>query len=186
MENTLGIKTIPADDYQRVQVLKKYNILNTSPEKSFNNIARLSAQFFDLPMAFISFVDTNNVFIKASVGIGEVEIAPRSQSLCTYAILTDEVTVIDDFNNVDACLGADPLFVAELGYKFYAAAPIITHDAFRIGTLTVIGNERRQFSEKDILLLQGIATIVMDEIELRIKGIKEAEKSLHDATEPRT
>ena len=183
MENTLGINTIPADDFKRVQALKKYNILNTPPEKSFNNIAKLSAQFFDLPVAFISFVDTDNVFVKASIGIGEVESAPRSQSLCTYAILNNEVTVIDDFNKVDPCLGADPVFVAELGYKFYAAAPIITQDGFRIGTVTVIGTERRTFSDKDILLLQSMANIVMDEIELRIKGVKEAEKSLLDAVE---
>lgn len=183
MENTLGINTIPADDFKRVQALKRYNILNTPPEKSFNNIAKLSAQFFDLPMAFISFVDTNNVFVKASIGVGEVENAPRTASLCTYAILNNEVTVIDDFNNVDPCFGADPVFVAELGYKFYAAAPIITHDGFRIGTVTVIGTEKRGFSEKDVLLLQSMATIVMDEIDLRVMGVKEAEKSLLDAVE---
>jgi|GEM_PF-1748520 len=183
MDNALGINTIPVDDLKRVGALKRYHILNTPPEKSFNNIAKLSAQFFDLPIAFISFVDTQHVFIKASIGIEGVKNSLRTESLCTYAVLNDEVTVIDDFDHVDPCLGVDPVFVAGLGFKFYAAAPIITNDGFRIGTVTVIGTEDRKFSEKDTLLLQSMATIVMDEIELRIKGVKEAEQSLLEAVE---
>lgn len=181
MENTLGINTIAGDDFRRVEALSRYNIVNTPPEKSFNNIAKLSAQFFDLPIAFISFVDTHHVFVKAAIGIEQLGNSPRTDSLCTYAILSDEVTVIDDFENVDPCLGADPEFVAGLGFKFYAAAPIVTPDGFRIGTVTVIGTEIRKFSEKDAQLLQSMATVVMDEIELRVKGVKEAEASLLEA-----
>jgi len=181
MKQTLGINTIPADDLQRVEALKSFNILNTPPEKSFNNIAKLSAQFFDLPMAFISFVDTDHVFLKAAIGFESGGNSPRSDSLCTLAILNDSVTVIDDFNHIDPCLGADPVFVAELGFKFYAAAPITTPDGFRIGTVTVIGTERRTFSEKDTLMLEHMASIVMDEIELRVKGVREAEQNLLEA-----
>jgi PAS domain S-box-containing protein len=184
MENTLGTNTIQADDHQRVEVLKSFNILHTPPEKSFNNIAKLSAQFFDLPIAFISFVDTDHIFIKAAVGLGTtVNNTPRTESLCTVAILNDKITVIDDFEHIDPCLGADPVFIAELGFKFYAAAPITTPDGFRIGTVTVVGFEPRKFSEKDALILEHMATIVMDEIVLRVKGIKEAEQNLLDAVD---
>jgi len=183
MENTSGINTILADDLKRVEALKSFNILNTPPEKSFNNIAKLSAEFFDLPIAFISFVDTDHIFIKAAIGLESVNNTPRTDSLCTLAILNDKVTVIDDFDHIDPCLGADPVFVAELGFKFYAAAPITTADGFRIGTVTVVGSEPRKFSEKDALILERMASIVLDEIELRVKGIKEAEQNLLDAVD---
>lgn len=180
MKNTQVVKTVPENDKSRIEALKRYKILDTPPEDSFNHIAKLATQFFDLPIALISFVDTERVFLKANVGINAESSNPRSTSLCTLVMLNDEITIFENMDEFDPCLVADPMFIAELGFKFYAGVPIKTHDGFSIGTVGVIGLEPRTFSDKDAEILKGLAKIVMDEIELRVKGIIEAEKKFFD------
>ena len=181
MENNLAPTNLSPDDKRRVEALKRYQILGTPPEQTFDNIARLATQIFDLPVSLISFIDTENVFLKSNVGVEEIRNSPRSNSICTMALGTDEVMVVEDIPNLSRHLMTDPLLVAEMGFKFYAGAPLITHDGFTIGTICVIGRETRTFSEKETTMLKGLARIVMDEIELRLRGIFDAEKRVMDA-----
>ncbi|WP_185960437.1 PAS domain-containing protein [Pedobacter westerhofensis] len=181
MENNLAPTNLSPDDKRRVEALKRYQILGTPPEQTFDNIARLATQIFDLPVSLISFIDTENVFLKSNVGVEEIRNSPRSNSICTMALGTDEVMVVEDIPNLSRHLMTDPLLVAEMGFKFHAGAPLITHDGFTIGTICVIGRETRTFSEKETTMLKGLARIVMDEIELRLRGIFDAEKRVMDA-----
>lgn len=181
MENTLAAGYISPDDKSRVEALKRYQILGTPPEQTFDNIARLATQIFDLPVSLISFIDTENVFLKSNMGVEEIRNSPRSNSICAMALGTGEVTVVEDIPNLNQQLMTDPLLVAEMGFKFYAGAPLITHDGFTIGTICVIGRETRSFSAKETEMLKGLARIVMDEIELRLRGIFDAEKKFKDA-----
>jgi PAS domain S-box-containing protein len=181
MENTLATGNLSPDDKRRVEALKRYQILGTPPEQSFDNIARLATQIFDLPVALISFIDTENVFLKSNMGVEEIRNSPRSNSICAMALGSEEVTVVEDIERLDQHLMTDPLLVAEMGFKFYAGAPLITYDGFTIGTFCVIGREARTFTDKETLMLKGLSRIVMDEIELRLRGIFDAEKRVIDA-----
>lgn len=94
---------------------------------------------------------------------------PRANSICSKAMLNDEVTVLEDIPNADTCFLTDPYLAGEMGFKFYAGSPLVTYDGFRIGTICVLGMEVRQFSEKEKTILQALGRIVMDEIEIRVK-----------------
>lgn len=167
--NDLINSTIPENDQQRVEALKRYHITGTAPEESFNNVAQLAGQFFDLPIALINFVDTEQVFIKSSLGIKDAMVAsPRGTSLCSLAMLNPDVTVFETLPSADPCFLSNSMLAAELGFKFYAGAPLITHDGFSIGTICVIGYEKRTFSDKERGMLQSLSRIVMDLIELRL------------------
>jgi PAS domain S-box-containing protein len=181
MENNLAPGNLSADDKRRVEALQRYQILDTPPEQSFDNIARLATQIFELPVSLISFIDTENVFLKSNMGVEDIRYSPRCNSICAMALGTEEVTVVEDIPHMDQHLLTDPLLVAEMGFKFYAGAPLITYDGFTIGTICVIGRDARAFSEKESLMLKGLARIVMDEIELRLRGIFDAEKKVMDA-----
>jgi len=183
MENTLHINDIPENEERRLEVLKRYQILQTPPEKSFNNIAKLATQFFDLPIALITFVDTDNVFYKATEGIDGIITTPRNTSICSMSVLSDEVLIFEDITKINPETLTDPLIAAELGFKFYAGAPLVTPDGFRIGTICLLGREARTFSEKETSMLKGMAAIVMDEIELRLQGILEGERRLLSAVQ---
>jgi len=178
-ENTVNPK--PLNDLQRVAALKRYHIAGTSPEKSFDNIAKLAAQCFDLPIALINFVDTELVYVKTSMDIrGATVASPRGSSLCSLAMLNTDVTVFETLPSADPCFLSNSMVAAEMGFQFYAGAPLITYDGFSIGTICVMGYEKRTFSDKEKEMLQNMAKIVMDEIEMRIKGISELERGLYE------
>ncbi len=175
MVNTFGINIIPDNDSERVETLRRYKILDTPPENAFDNVARLAAQIFQVPISLISLVDTDQVFFKANIGMGNARVTTRGVSLCSLAILKSEVTVFEDAPK-EPCLLTNPNVAGDFGLKFYAGAPLTTNDGYRIGTLCVIDKKPRSFSEKDREILRGLAQIVMDEVELRLSALTEADK----------
>ncbi|RYE18782.1 MAG: GAF domain-containing protein, partial [Sphingobacteriaceae bacterium] len=175
MDNSFGMEIIPENDQTRTQVLARYKILGTPPEHAFDNVARLAAQIFQVPISLVSLVGAEDVFFKANIGMGKVRSSPRGTSLCSLAILNPEVTVFENAR-IEPCLLANPLVAGSFGLQFYAGAPLVTHDGYAIGTLCIIGKLVRTFSQQDRKVLEGLAKIVMDEIELRLATIEEVEK----------
>jgi len=172
MENTFGINIIPDNDEQRIAALRRYQILDTPPEGAFDNVARLATQIFKVPISLVSLVDAEQVYFKANIGMGQAKVTSRGVSLCSLAVLKQEVTVFENAPE-EPCLLVNPNVAGSFGLKFYAGAPLTTYDGFRIGTLCVIDKTPRPFTKDDEAILEGLAKIVMDEIELRLSAIEE-------------
>jgi len=172
IENTFGKNIIPENDSQRIQVLKRYQIMDTPSEESFDNMARLCTQIFGVPISLVSLVDSERVFFKANVGMGSAKEANRGKSLCALAVLDPEVTVFEDALK-EPCLIANPNVAGDFGLRFYAGAPLITRDGFLIGTLCIIDKQPREFSKHQQTILAGIATAIMDQLELRLSALEE-------------
>ena len=177
MENTFGKNIIPENDQLRIEALKRYKILDTPPENAFDNVARLATQIFNVPISLISLVDEEQVYFKANIGMGRAKSTSRGVSLCSLAVLQTEVTVFENAPD-EPCLLTNPNVAGAFGLKFYAGAPLITHDGFMIGTLCIIDQTPRVFSTADREIMQSLAKIVMDEIELRLSATEEVEKQL--------
>ena len=170
MKNTFGIPIIPANEEKRLKALDSYEILNTLPEGFFNNLARIVAKTFDMPIALISLVGKNEVFFKANVGMpGETNV-DRGVSLCSLAILSEEPTIFEDATK-EPCLLANPLVAGDFGLKFYAGAPIVTPDGYNIGTVCVVDKKTRAFSEADQELLVQFSESAMNAIIERKKNM---------------
>ena len=48
---------IPANESERLEALRRYQILNTAPEVAYDEITELAAQICSCPVAVIGFVD---------------------------------------------------------------------------------------------------------------------------------
>jgi GAF domain-containing protein len=62
----------------------------------------------------------------------------------------------------------NPLVVGEMGLRFYASSPLTTHDGHNLGTFCLIDQKPRYLNQAQQLMLQDLAAIAMDEIELRL------------------
>lgn len=168
MENIFGSSIIPQNEEERLDNLKKYKILYTQSEPVFDQIAASAATILVVPVAMINFVDKNNVWTKAlkdsKPQSKEVE---RGSSLCSLAILSDHVTVIEDFKLAPSLL-SNPLIAGESGFQFYAAAPIKTSEGFNIGVVCILDQEPRKFTTEDRHKLESIADSIRIEIEGRL------------------
>ncbi len=172
MENSFGIPIIPENEEARMRALQSYEILDSQPEKYFNNFAEIIAQSFNVPIALISLVDKDEVFFKANVGMEDTHHVSRGVSLCSLAILSPEPTVFEDALK-EPCLLANPLVAGNFGLRFYAGSPLITPDGFNIGTVCVVDKLPRDFTSIDKDLLTGFATSVMQAIIKRKQTIEE-------------
>jgi hypothetical protein len=53
---------------RRLRALRRYDILDTPPDGSFDRITRLAAELFDVPIALVSLVDEDRIWFKSRSG----------------------------------------------------------------------------------------------------------------------
>jgi len=167
MENLVMTPALANTETQRLDKLKTFNILDSQPEHPFNIIAVEACHTFNTPIAIVSLVDKYRVWYKASVGMNGIKEVLREDSLCSMVILQDAVTVFNEALK-EPCLLSNPFVAGEFGLRFFAGAPIITSDGFRLGAVCVIDKKPRKFTEGDKLILENMASQAMQEIMNRL------------------
>ncbi|UVK46692.1 PAS domain-containing protein [Mesorhizobium sp. AR07] len=156
---------IPENEAKRIEAVRRYDILDTPPDGAFDRITAIAARLFDVPISVISIVDHDRIWFKSAHGISTTEIG-RDPGLCASAILRDEPHILSDAKR-DVYALANPLVAGEFGLRFYAGVPLRTHDGFNLGTLCVIDREPREIGQEEIAHLNDLASLVMDQMELR-------------------
>ena len=165
----------------RLEAVRRYDILDTPPDGAFDRVAALASQIFQVPIAIVSVVDSDRIWFKAHHGLDVTQI-DREPGLCASAIMGLEPWIVTDAV-ADPRTLANPLVAGEFGLRFYAGAPLTTHDGFNLGTLCVIDREPREVTEQEKDLLVDLARVVVDELELRRNArlaVASAEQRLSD------
>ncbi|RNI28480.1 GAF domain-containing protein [Rufibacter immobilis] len=165
MNNTFGVSIIPDNEVERVKKLHDYQILQSEDNGPFKHIAALAAHVFKVPIALVSFVDSERVFFKGNVGMEDVTDVERGISLCSLSVMRQQATVFKDALK-EPCLLKNPLVAGEFGLRFYAAVPLTTHDGYNLGSVCIVDKEPREFGIDDQITLEYMAKLAMDELEL--------------------
>jgi len=155
-------------EQERIKSLKKYDILDTPPDGSFDRITKLAAKLLDVPIAIVTLVDTDRIWFKSRYGL-DVQQIGRDPGLCASAILSDDLYEVDDAKTDPRTL-ANPLVASEFGLRFYAAVPLKVRDGFNLGTLCIIDKQPRHLTELQKETLQYLADILIDQLELRLSA----------------
>jgi len=160
------------DDIERgrLEALSGLWIAGTAPERRFDAVAQLAADLFEAPMAFITLIEKDLQRFKAIVGAGHPDIA-RSVSFCTHTIESDDAFVIPDAH-ADPRFAENPQVIGAPFVRFYAGAPLVTRDGFRIGALCIADTApRRRFDAQQQQVLKHLASLVMEQMHLRQEEI---------------
>ena len=157
---------IPPNDEERLLKLHGYEILDTPPEEAFDKIAKLAAQIFGTPSAFVTFVDKERVFFKSNISPLEGNQVERKDSLCSLAILEDSLTCFDDTHQIPDLMES-PHVSCEGGIRFYAGAPLRTSEGYQLGTLCVTDSVPRKATPEQLKMLETLSSVVVDQLELR-------------------
>ncbi len=174
---------LPSNESERLDVLRKFQILDTPPDGAFDHITELTAELLRVPMAIISLVDHDRIWFKSHYGL-ETEQIDRDPGLCASAILSPDFYEVRDAK-VDVRTLTNPLVAGSFGLRFYAAAPLCTSDGFSLGTLCVIDREPRELSKAESSNLTKLAAMVMDQMELRlsariIAGLEQEQRTMNE------
>jgi phosphoserine phosphatase RsbU/P len=171
-----GSPIIPENEPERLRAVRRYDVLDTPPDGAFDRVTKLAARQFGVPISIVSIVDTDRIWFKSHHGV-DVEEIGRDPGLCASAILGDEPWVVENAET-DPRTMTNPLVAGDLGLRFYAGAPLTTHDGFNLGTLCVIDGAPREFSAEDAEMLEELAGVVMDELELRLQARRTVSQEL--------
>jgi len=166
---------LPPNEVARLAALDSYEILDSPPEPSFDTLVRLTAQIFQVPTALVSLVDRERQWFKARVGIDVCE-TDRTVAFCAHAILTRAPLIVEDALE-DPRFADNPLVVGPPHVRFYAGAPLISSDGFQLGTLCILDSAPRRFDESETEQLCDVARLVVDQLELRKRGLLLAEQT---------
>jgi PAS domain S-box-containing protein len=171
---------LPGNEAERLNALRRYQILDTPPEPAFDRIAEMAANFFHVPMAGVSLVDEDRVWFKSRVGINFHQTA-RDAGLCSSAMLSQGVYHLSDAAHDQRALRH--AFVADLGIRFYAAAPLRNHEGFNLGTVWVLDQKPRELASSEAETLRMLAALAMNQMELRlyaerVAGLEHAERTV--------
>lgn len=158
----------PSQEEERIQTLRKYEILDTPPDGAFDRITRLAADLLDVPVAIVSLVDTDRIWFKSHHGLGVKEIG-RDPGLCASAILSDDFYLVEDARKDPRTL-ANPLVAGDFGLRFYAAIPLKMREGHNLGTFCVIDRKPRRMSARKQKILEDLAEMVITQMELRLEA----------------
>ncbi len=149
------------DEQYRLRTLRSLNALNSPPEDRFDRLTRMAMRIFGVPMAVVSLVDENVLWLKSCIGLGFNE-APRDTSFCGHAILGSEIFVVHDATK-DERFADNPSVLNDPNIRFYAGCPLNVKGTM-IGTLCIIDRIPRKFSKEDGELLKDLAEMVEMEL----------------------
>lgn len=146
------------DVIERVDALKRFQIMDTAPDPLFDSLARLAADIFGTPVALISFIDDRRQWFKTRVGFDRAETG-IDEGLCIRTIEGGDVLVVPDASK-DRRFAEDP-FIKDTGFRFYAGASLTTTDGYNLGALCVLDFVPRQPKPMHVAMLRSLAGLVM-------------------------
>lgn len=156
---------LPPDERHRLAAVRSYNLLDTLPERDFDNITSLAANICETPVSLITLMDADRNFLKSCHGVSFIE-SPRDTSFCGHAILdTKDIFIVDDARK-DPRFQGNP-FVVDMQAVFYAGAPLINRDGYPLGTLCVFDTRPRILTIQQRSALTALAYQVVQLIEAR-------------------
>lgn len=159
---------LPTNEQERLHNLYSYELLDTLPEKDYDDITKLASFICNTPVSLITLVDKDRQWMKSKYGV-DLDETLREQAFCAHAILKpDEIMIVPDAPN-DERFSDNPLVTGEHHVMFYAGVPLLTEEGYAIGSLCVIDNKPGNIDDNQRNVLKTLANQTMRLMQLHKK-----------------
>lgn len=155
------------NEVERVKALMEYDIMDTLPEKIFDDITKIASQICNTPISIINFIDDERQYFKSSVGLVAGEPAPLKYSFCAHAIANPQEPFIVTDARSNPLFASNPMVTGEPKIVFYYGISLVTSEGFALGSLCVIDHKPGKLSEAQADALQSLSNQVMFLLDLR-------------------
>ena len=156
-------------DPNRIATLHRLHLLDGTSEPAFERLVRLAQQALGAPVCLLSFVDDQNQYFKAAIGltgdVAETRKTPLSHSFCQHVVTSGRALIVED-SRVDPLVRAN-LAVRDLSVIAYMGVPIQSPDGFVLGSFCVIDSQPRAWKNTEVALLHEFSLFVTHELAMR-------------------
>lgn len=157
-------------EQKRLDAVRYLEILDTAAESDFDDLVKLAAMIFEVPISTVTILDEDRQWFKAALGL-PVKQTPREISFCTHAIEQTEPMVIADTAQ-DPRFAQSPLVKQAPNLGFYAGVPLRTSDDLAIGTFCIMDQKPRQLTARELDILKILANQATKLLDLRLERNK--------------
>jgi diguanylate cyclase (GGDEF)-like protein len=154
-----------SDEQGRLGALRRYEVLDTPPEVGFETVTSLVRTVLGVPMSAVSLVDNDRQWFKSRQGL-DLDETPRDVAFCQHTIRQVGPLIVEDAS-LDDRFRDNPLVRGDPNIASYAGVPLKTPDGYNIGSLCAMDTRPRSYDAKQIEVLQHLATLVVEQLELR-------------------
>ncbi len=161
----------PENEIDRIAAVETYQITDTPPEVSYDDIAELAAGICQCPVGMINIIADSHEWLKAKYGLPpNLSCLPRGTA-CSTAICQSDLLTVPDLTKDErfahhAAVKGDPNF------RFYSGMPLINNEGYALGTVCVFDFEPREPTFEQSEALRRLSRQTMAQLELRRKLIE--------------
>jgi diguanylate cyclase (GGDEF)-like protein len=149
---------------ERLAALERLDLLDSPRDEGLERVVRLIKEIFAIDIGLVSLIDAHRQWYKSCSGLLADEV-PREDSFCRYVVSSEEPVVVQDATK-DWRFSEHPAVTGDSSIRFYAGVPLKTKEGHTIGTVCAIDRRPRSFSARDLVILEELAAVAMDRIEL--------------------
>lgn len=158
-------KFVPFNEKLRIAALEEYNIINSGPDKDYDNLTFLAAEVCQVPVAKISIIDKDRIWTKSAYGTNATDIE-RSSSFCDMVIHQEEsVVILKKSEKPELFSRCNEIYGDQ--FSFYAGIPLHNPQGHAIAVFCVFDTRERDLSKHQIEALKALARQTMKLFEFR-------------------
>ncbi len=175
---------MPANDTERVAVVKSYRLLDTAPEIAYDEITELAAEICQCPVAVIGLIDETRDWKKSAYGFPPDQCTmPRELSICSATICGSDLVVCSDLSQ-DKRYSDNPAVTGGPKLRFYCGMPLINPQGYALGTLCVVDFQPREITIQQMEAIRRLSHQAVSQFELR-RSVLELERRMAELSEAR-
>ena len=165
------MKTLENDhEIERVKALMDFDIMDTLPEKMFDDLTKIASSICNTPISLINFIDSERQYFKSNLGLDKGEPASLEHSFCAHAIADPQSHFEVTDARINPQFASNPLVTGHPNIVFYYGIPLVTSEGFALGSLCVIDQKPGKLSAAQTDALQSLSNQIMFLLDLRKKN----------------
>jgi GAF domain-containing protein len=156
-------------DTSRLAELRRALILDSGPERGYDEITRLLATTLAVPITMVNLLDAERDWFKSCVGIQQTQ-SPAVTSFCEAFFRTTRDLIVVEDTLLDPRFEAHPMVSGRPFIRFYAAARLRVRGE-TVGTLCAYDIRPRQLSADQLEHLRTLASAAVELIGRRSANV---------------
>ncbi|MDA9981457.1 GAF domain-containing protein [Gammaproteobacteria bacterium] len=161
----------PENEIDRIAAVETYQVTDTPPEVSYDDIAELAAGICQCPVGMINIIADSHEWLKAKYGLpSNLACLPRGTA-CSTAICQSDLLTVPDLTK-DERFAHHAAVKGEPHFRFYSGMPLINDEGYALGTVCVFDFEPREPTYEQSQALRRLSRQTMAQLELRRKLIE--------------